>query len=56
MLVRNLLVCTEEKSLERLPEVFIERDVDHWVDHCVAVGKHVDPEGVSCQLVVGQIS
>ena len=50
MLAGNLLLRTEDKSLEGLLEVFVEGDVDHGVDHGVRVGEHVDPEGVSRQL------
>ena len=32
-----------------MSELFVEGDVDHWVDHCVHVGQHVDPEYVPLQ-------
>ena len=32
-----------------LSELFVERDVDDWVDHGVHVGQHVDPEYVLLQ-------
>ena len=32
-----------------LSELFVERDVDDWVDHGVHVGQHVDPEYVPLQ-------
>ena len=42
----NLFVAAEDDFLESLLEVVIECDVDHWVDHRVAVGEHVEPEPI----------
>ena len=46
MFAGNLLVAAEDDFLESLLEVVIEGDVDHRVDHGVAVGEHVEPEPV----------
>ena len=56
MLAGYLLLGTEDKSLEGFLEVFVEGDVDHGVDHGVGVGEHVDPEGVSGQLQISQLT
>ena len=42
----NLFVAAEDDFLESLLEVVIECDVDHWVDHRMAVGEHVEPEPI----------
>ena len=46
MFAGNLFVAAEDDFLESLLEVVIECDVDHWVDHRMAVGEHVEPEPV----------
>ena len=46
MFAGNLLVAAEDDFLESLLEVVIEGDVDHRVDHGVAVSEHVEPEPV----------
>ena len=46
MFAGNLLIAAEDDFLEGLLKVVIEGDVDHRVDHGVAVGEHVEPEPV----------
>ena len=46
MFAGNLLIAAEDDLLEGLLEVVVEGDVDHWVDHGVAVREHVEPEPV----------
>ena len=46
MFAGNLFVAAEDDFLESLLEVVIECDVDHWVDHRMAVGEHVEPEPI----------
>ena len=47
MLAGDLFCRAKEEPLESFLEVLIEGDVDDGVYHCMRVGEHVDPEGVS---------